>query len=206
MKKTLLIALLFSCASHAQIREKGEIEVSPFVGFSTSSYYGSTGGIVYEPRYSVYFGVNGDFYLNEKWSIRTGVEYQRFGTTEAKYFGDREKIDEKLNFVAVPLHANIHFGKKRNWNINFGPTVAFLTSANSDGVDVTQFINPVHVALGAGVGYKFYINDSFGVQLNYQQQFGVNSNFKQGDFMSSVLGGFNVKAVFKLGSKPENDN
>src|SRR5690554_1172977 len=112
----------------------------------------------------------------------------------------------KKNYIAVPLHANTHFGKKGNWNINFGPTVAFLISATSEGNDVTEFVKPTHIAIGGGLGYKFHISTNFDVLLNYQQQFGVTSHFKYGNYLSSSFGGLNVKAVFKLGSKTEKEN
>jgi len=206
MKKTLFIALLASFAVNAQIREKGEIEIAPFIGFSSSGYYGNT-DVSYEPTYNVHFGISSDIFLNEKWSVRTGLEYQTMGTdgTVNLYVG-RQEFKEKLNYVAVPLHANVHLGKKRNWNINFGPTVAFLVSATSEGKDVDEFIKPTHIAIGGGLGYKFHISTNFDVLLNYQQQFGVTSNFKYGDFLSSSFGGLNVKAVFKLGSRAEKEN
>jgi|SRR5690554_1044483 len=96
MKKVLLAVLLSGFAMNAQVREKGMIEVSPFVGFSSSGYYGNT-ALSYEPTYNIHFGINSDIFLNEKWSIRTGLEYQTMGTdgTIILYEG-RQKFKEKL--------------------------------------------------------------------------------------------------------------
>lgn len=210
MKKTLLIALLFSCASHAQIREKGEIEVSPFIGYSVANYYGDV-GVLNESVENPYFGINGDFYLNDRWSIRTGIEYQSMGSQGYTFFYMPEHFKEKLDFISVPLHASYHFGKTRKWYLNFGPTVEFLTKAISNGQDISNGINPVQVGLGIGIGYKIYINEKFSIGIGHQEYISFVNNLKSNPYrnnpyIGNMFGSFNVKAVFKLGSKPENDN
>lgn len=210
MKKTLLIALLASFATNAQVREKGEIEVSPFIGVSSANYYGDV-GIMNEAVMRPQFGANLDLYFNDRWSFRTGLEYQSMGSQGESYgYYGFESFEEKLNFVSVPLHANYHFSKSRKWYLNFGPTVNFLTKATSNGVDMTQGINPVQVGLGLGIGYKIYINENFSIGIDHQEYISfvnnLKSEYKNGYYIGNILGSFNVKAVFKLGSKAEKEN
>src|SRR5690606_34197176 len=140
MKKTLLVALLASFATNAQVRERNDIEVAPFIGINSSNYYGdvsytSEGN---KTLYTPVLGVTADFYMNNRWSLRTGLEYQTLGSsvyTHAFIDNPQDKNyyryyyeNEKLNFIVIPIHANIHIGRSRNWHINFGSTVSFMTS------------------------------------------------------------------------------
>src|SRR5690606_40449901 len=97
MKKTLLVALLASFATNAQVREKGEIEVSPFIGVSSANYYGDV-GIMNEAVMRPQFGANLDLYFNDRWSFRTGLEYQSMGSQGESYgYYGFESFEEKLN-------------------------------------------------------------------------------------------------------------
>src|SRR5690606_12817721 len=87
-------------------------------------------------------------------------------------------IRERLNFIAVPVHANYHFGSTRKWYLNFGPTINFLTSATSNGIDIKHGINPVQMGLGLGIGYKFEINENFSIGIDHQEYISVGNNLK----------------------------
>lgn len=210
MKKTLFIAFMISFIANAQVREKGDIEVSPFIGISTANYFGDV-GMMNEATVNPYFGANIDFYLNNRWSVRTGIGYETMGS-QGEYYGfyGFESFKEKLDFISLPIHANYHFSKNRRWYLNFGPTVNFLTKATSNGVDMTQGINPVQVGLGLGIGYKIYINENFSIGIDHQEYISfvnnLKSEYKNGYYIGNILGSFNVKAVFKLGSKAEKEN
>lgn len=209
MKKTLFIALLASFAVNAQVREKGEIEIAPFIGISTANYYGDV-GVFNEAVQNPYFGINADYFLNDRWSIKTGLEYQAMGSQGQDFGFYSSTFKEKINFVSVPLHANYHFSKNRRWYLNFGPTVSFLTDATSNGKEMKQGINPVQLGLGFGIGYKIYINERFSIGIDHQEYIGFANNLKSqynnNDlFIGNYFGSFSVKAIFKLGSKIENE-
>ena len=207
MKKTLLFALLAFFAASAQVREKGAIEVSPFVGVSSANYYGDSDLLEYNDAvFAPTFGVNANFYLNNRWSLRTGLEYQTMGTSiEYNNLYSNMNTEEKLNFVALPIHASYHFGSTRKWYLNFGPTLDFLTSASSNGEDIKEGIKSVQFGLGIGIGYKFYINEHFSIGIDHQEYISFVNNLslinKGGPFIGNIFGSFSVKAVFTLGSK-----
>ncbi|SFN93400.1 Outer membrane protein beta-barrel domain-containing protein [Paenimyroides ummariense] len=205
MKKTLFIALMASFTVNAQVREKGEVEVSPFIGVSTANYFGDV-GMMNEAVVNPYFGANLDLYFNNRWSLKTGVEYQTMGSQGESYgFYGFESFEEKINFVSVPIHANYHFSKNRRWYLNFGPTINFLTEATSNGMNMKEGITPVQLGLGLGIGYKIYVNERFSIGIDHQEYIGFTNNLKSkynnNDlFIGNYFGSFSVKAIFKLGS------
>lgn len=208
MKKTLFITLLASFAVNAQVREKGEIEIAPFVGFATSKHYGD---FVNNNKslISAAFGVDADFYLNNRWSIKIGAQYQRLGarinTSIGSYLvNDKDVyVKEKISNLAVPLHASYHFGKKRNWYINFGPTLTYTVdyAMENENINVKDLSRRFDGGLGVGVGYKFIINERLSIAIDYQEYVSVprfttfsNTTYYSFDGNSSL----NVKAVINL--------
>lgn len=221
MKKTLLFAVVASSAVNAQIRERNDIEIAPFIGINSSNYYGDVSlNNSNKALYTPVFGVTADFYMNNRWSLRTGLEYQTLGSSvytselinnpQDNYYYRYFYESEKLNFVAIPIHANIHIGKSRNWHINFGPTVSFLTGANFGGEKVEiDNLRKEHVGFGLGFGYRFNIHENFSLGIEHQEYISFTNNLNTfnsyGSFIGNIAGNFSVKAIFKLGSKSTNE-
>ncbi len=222
MKKTLLFAVVASSAVNAQIRERNDIEIAPFIGINSSNYYGDVSlNNSNKALYTPVFGVTADFYMNNRWSLRTGLEYQTIGSSvytselinnpQDNYYYRYFYESEKLNFVAIPIHANIHIGKSRNWHINFGPTVSFLTGANFGGEKVEiDNLRKEHVGFGLGFGYRFNIHENFSLGIEHQEYISFTNNLNTfnsyGSFIGNIAGNFSVKAIFKLGSKSTSEN
>ena len=222
MKKTLLFAVVASSAVNAQIRERNDIEIAPFIGINSSNYYGDVSlNNSNKALYTPVFGVTADFYMNNRWSLRTGLEYQTLGSSvytselinnpQDNYYYRYFYESEKLNFVAIPIHANIHIGKSRNWHINFGPTVSFLTGANFGGEKVEiNNLRKEHVGFGLGFGYRFNIHENFSLGIEHQEYISFTNNLNTfnsyGSFIGNIAGNFSVKAIFKLGSKSTSKN
>jgi hypothetical protein len=68
--------------------------------------------------------------------------------------------------------ANWHFGRTRNWYLNFGPYVGFLLNAKetAGSTPLNEVFNTVDAGLDAGIGIKFRISDKakFFIELNGQ--------------------------------------
>lgn len=217
IRKFIFLAFFTGISSQAQIRNAGDVEISPFFGYLSSNYYGGQSVKNNKSISNVYFGASLDFYQNEKWSIKTGLEYLPLGSsaiikkqlpgvfnTSGTYFAEAE---ENLNFIAIPFHMNYHFGKKRNWNFEFGPTFSHIISAKSDGEKISKGLKKFQFGLGLGVGYNFIINDSFSLAIEHQEYLGVINNFKKEKnyskyvYIFNYYGSFNLKAVFKIDKK-----
>lgn len=192
MKKiTLLAFLAFGFATHAQQREKGTIEIIPQIGLSISDYYGKDVSSDSQTAISsINVGVGGDYYFNNRWSLRSGLLFQTMGS-------DGAFAIEELRYLSVPINANWHFGSTRKWNLNFGPSVGFLTSAKAAGVDIKDSFNTTQIGLNLGIGYKIEVSPKFSILVDYQAMAGLSNATK--DFtVKNSTGSLNVGAVIKL--------
>jgi hypothetical protein len=91
------------------------------------------------------------------------------------YFDDGTNsfiVDYKLNYITIPVLANWHFGRTRNWYLNFGPYIGILTSAklSDGGGDVKDLFNTTDGGLDIGIGIKIPVSDraKFFIELNGQ--------------------------------------
>ena len=194
MKKmyVLAVALFTAVSVQAQEREKGTIELTPFVGYASSNYYG-TNVENNEFLSSVDFGVKAYYYFNDRWSIKSGLEYLAMGTAIGSY-------EEKINYLTIPVNANWHFGSTRKWNLNFGPSIGFLMSAeDSEGYDFKDAVNSTQIGFNIGIGYKIEINENFGILIDYQSTTGLSKIDKEGELdLKNAHGVFNIGAVINL--------
>jgi hypothetical protein len=105
---------------------------------------------------------------------------------------------DQINYITLPVNANWHFGSTRKWNLNFGPSVGFLLSANTNGVDVTEFVTSTQLGLNIGIGYKIEVSKQFSILVDYQSQAGLTNVLKQNFTFKNTFGAFNLGAVIKL--------
>lgn len=194
MKKiilTIAVALTATFAN-AQLREKGAIEIIPQIGYANANYYGEDVGSANDPISSVTFGVGADYFFNNRWSLKSGLFFQTMGS-------EVFDIKDELKYITIPVNASWHFGSTRKWNLNFGPSIGFLTSAKSDGNDVKDQVNSTQIALNIGIGYKIEVSPKFSILIDYQGLAGLNEVSKDSDFsFKNNFGSFNVGGVFKL--------
>ena len=202
MKRLLLsifTVFVFVSSSNAQ-STSGDFTLAPQIGLNLSRYSSSENLINSKVRTSFNAGVIAEYYFNDRWSLRSGLIYDSKGS-KILIFGPG--YVEKLNYLAVPLHANWHFGSNRNWFLNFGPTLGFLISAKSDDeidgeIDIKDGINSTFdIGLAIGLGYKFDIADNTQLYIQYQGYSGFLSlidNFN----LFNATSAFNVGVIFQL--------
>jgi hypothetical protein len=191
MKKLFIAAItvLAFGSANAQNREKGTTELTPFIGYSSSNYYGED--INNSSLGAVAFGVDADYFFNDRWSLRSGLLYQTMGTTFRSY-------EEKVNYLTIPVNANWHFGSTRKWNLNFGPSVGFLMSAkDNDGTNLKEYFETTQIGLNYGIGYKIFVNENISVLIDYQGMTGLSKIDKSGNTnLKNMYGTFNVGGAF----------
>ncbi len=185
MKKkiTLLLMALLPLGVYSQA--KGNIEFGVGVGYSNSSLDATANDYnSYDYRSSYNVSVFADFYFNDRWSIRGRVFYDRKG------YNNEELVDSEgysaftnveLNYITVPVTANWHFGRKRNWYLNFGPYVGFLAGVKETryNVDIKENYNKVDGGLAFGIGVKIPLNNKFRLFIEYDFQSGFADVFKK---------------------------
>jgi len=165
MKKifsTLFVILCFYGVSHAQRR--GDIQFGVTVGGNLSyiednNYYDSNvlGGFN--------AGLSADYYFSRTWSLKVEARYDQKGYADGTLYDNNgndiaDNVNFRLNYVTVPVLASVHFGRNREWYIDFGPYVSFLTSAKetNDNVDVKDSFNSTDGGFDVAVGVKIPIS------------------------------------------------
>lgn len=182
--------LLSGIVSNAQRRTGGDIELVPYIGYATSTL---TGDFIDDSDYrnSADFGVVADYYFNNRWSLRSGLQIQSMGA-ENQYFVD------KLSYLSIPVNANWHFGSNRKWNLNFGLTPSFLLSADENGQDISSYLNSFQMGLTYGIGYKIEVSKKFSILVDWQGFSGMSDITKKSGTVANAHSVFNVGGVFKL--------
>jgi hypothetical protein len=198
MKKILLslITLISFGFANAQSKEKGAFEITPKIGYSSFSEYNE--GNSTDSNSGVAFGATGDYYLNNRWSLRSGLIFNKMGGEFSAY--GLPKLEDKLNYLSVPLNANWHFGSTRKWNLNFGFSPSFLLSAKTNDIKIPKnAIESFQIGLNFGIGYKIEVTKKFGILLDYQFFGGLtNINKATNEKITNIGDGFNVGAVIEL--------
>ena len=197
MKKLLLVIAMVAAGltANAQEREKGDIELAPYIGVSQSFFNGDNAAF-YDTKNSVTFGVKGDYFFNDRWSLRSGLQYDSMGASV-------NSNDLNLNYLSIPLNANWHFGSTRKWNLNFGLTPGFLLEAEAEsGEDLSNEVKSFQLGISYGIGYKLEVSENFSLLFDVQGNVGV-TNFNDIDSVVSIsqlnaFSSFNIGGVFKL--------
>jgi hypothetical protein len=199
MKKLLLITVMAALPfmTVQSQSDKGDFTLAPQIGVNFSTYYSDAD---YNARTSFAAGVVGEYYLSDRWSLRSGLLYNPMGAEDGF-----DNVD-KLNYLTIPLNANWHFGKNRNWYLNFGPAISFLMNAEaefSDGstLDIKDFVPSFDIGLGVGIGYKFDITENFQLYIDYQGYGGFIDLDDANNIPFSITNSrssFNIGGVFSL--------
>lgn len=201
MKKIFFTAFLMLIAVlqiHAQSREKGAVEITPFIGFQFA--FTDNTFLYTSYRSSLNYGVKVDYYFNDRWSLRTGLTVDKMGTKESDVFiFTSSKLH--LDYVSVPLNANWHFGNSRNWNLNFGISPSFLI--NVDPEEFKDNIESFQLGFTYGIGYKLEISEKLSVLFDAQSYFGLGDviaplNNIQNETQRNFAGYYGLGLVYKL--------
>ncbi|MFL1012099.1 porin family protein [Flavisericum labens] len=199
MKILVLLTILsvFAITGVNAQNDSGDFTLAPQLGLNLSNYY-SNEDLSNKTRTAFNVGVLGEYYFNDRWSLRTGLLYDSKGTKLTQ--GGNDYID-KLNYIALPVHVNWHFGSSRNWFLNFGPTLGVLASAKADTPDgefdiKDQLDSTFDIGLGVGIGYKFDVSNDTQFYIQYQ---GYNGfiNIIDADFtLTNATSAFNIGVIF----------
>ncbi|WP_304198426.1 porin family protein [Flavobacterium alvei] len=196
MKKLLLLMSLVSIGfTNAQTKNKGTFEITPKIGYSSFNEINENGST--DSNSGVEFGATTDYYFNNRWSLRSGLVFDKMGG-EYEFFGD--KYEDKLNYLSIPINANWHFGSTRKWNLNFGVSPSFLVGAKVNDTKIPSgTIKTFQLGFTYGIGYKIEITKTFGILLDYQGFSGLtNINEISGIDYRNSGGSFNVGGVIEL--------
>lgn len=195
MTNYLLASVAFFVCTHlnAQVRDMGQIELAPYLGSMTSYLDGDEVGNLND-RTSFNFGLRGDYYFNDRWSLRSGLNFDSMGMKT----NTSEEL--QLDYMHIPINANWHFGSTRKWNLNFGITPGILLKADFNGENLNDMIKSFQLGFSYGIGYKLEITQKFSLLFDAQFLIGLTNILKNEDNLTNTNAGtsINIGGVFAL--------
>lgn len=211
MKKVIVVSfILFSIISFGQKYKKGVVEYGVNLGYNMSSI-GNNANDISEEGSGFNVGLAADYFFSDRWSIKGKLIYDQKGWDNG--FIDissfdpvnpvtRYRTDFNLNYLTVPVMANWHFGKKRNFYLNFGPYVGFLLSADETtfNTNLQEFFNSTDFGISMGIGVKIPLSDKLKISFELEEQDGFSYVFKNdlGSKGKNGRGSINVGVNFLL--------
>ena len=201
-KHIFLVALIVSVISFAQ--EKGDFELGFNFGgnLSTVSEIGDNDAA--DAKISFNIAGTAEYYFSDRWGIKAKLIFDNKGWSDGFFdnldTGQSFITDYRLSYVTVPVMANWHFGGNRNWYLNFGGFIGFLTSAEATDInmDVKDAFTSTDFGLSYGIGYKLLLNDKLTLFFEYDEQFGLADIFEnnQGDAVTNSRSALNIGLLF----------
>jgi hypothetical protein len=204
MKKiaTVLIVVL-GFLSTISAQKKGDVEFGVNVGFNRSS--ASDSQKASDPGSGINFGGSLDYYFSNTWSIKGKLIYDQKGWDNdfiQDNNGNVYSTDVNLNYMTIPIMANWHFGKKRNWYLNFGPYLGFLLNAQETrfGTDLTDYLNTSDFGLAFGIGVKIPVSNKLKLFFEFDGQGGLSDIVKNNQYsaITNSCSSLNVGLNFLL--------
>ncbi|WP_406826817.1 porin family protein [Pedobacter sp. KACC 23697] len=205
MKKLLTLLLIAGFGMTSQAQEKNSLELGLHVGYNLATV--STSNQT-NSNYRNGFNVTavGDYFFSDRWSIKAKIGYDQKGW-DSGYLTDLDNgqsfiTDYHINYLTIPVMANWHFGKKRNWYLNFGPYFGILLNASETkfNTDLKNFIHNRDIGIDLGIGVKLPVANRVKVLLELDGQSGFTDLFKQnqGYQIRSNRSSFNAGLLFGL--------
>ncbi|WP_214069899.1 porin family protein [Mucilaginibacter sp. dw_454] len=204
MKKIFLavIAMLSFCG-YANAQQDSGTEVSIGVGYSGSYVVDFNNGDAQQIG-GFNAGISADHYFNDQWSLKVNASYQQKGWADGYYTDNAgnevDGVNFKLNYITVPVMANWHFGRDRNWYLDCGPYIGFLLSASESShllTNTKSLFNSTDAGIALGIGLKIPINDQMHFFIEYSGQAAVtNLNASSSDRLQNATGSLNIGLGF----------
>ncbi|HEY4196855.1 MAG TPA: porin family protein [Mucilaginibacter sp.] len=178
----LILGGIYSAASG---QTKNTLEFGANIGVNTSSvtYAGTNQNSDYTTGVNAAFSL--EYYFSDRWGIQGKLINDRKGWGNGYLtFDDGSEIDGvdfHLNYLTIPIMADWHFGRQRNWYLHFGPYVGILLSSSESSHsagDIGQAFNSTDFGLDAGIGVKFPVSRHVRLFIEADGQGGFTDIFK----------------------------
>ena len=202
--------LLTAFIANAQ-SDKGDFELGGNIGLNFSNIAISGANMPTtstSSRTSFNISATGEYYFSDRWGIKAKIIIDNKGWSDnfINIFDDNGDVietkngDTVLNYISVPVMANWHFGKKRNWYLNFGLYYASLVNAEIAEIDVSESFNTSDAGLTFGIGVKFPISDKAKLFIEYDAQSGFSNIAKESGAatVSNGRSSLNIGVLFNL--------
>jgi Outer membrane protein beta-barrel domain len=208
MKKILTtLAVLLGIYSAPFAQTKNTTEFGGGIGFNAAgvAYSGSGQNTAYTSGFNA--GLSAEYYFSNRWSLKGKLIYDQKGWGDGYLsFSDGTYINGinfHLNYLTIPVMANWHFGRTRNWYLNFGPYMGILlntSESSNSGIDIKSAFNTNDFGLAAGIGVKFPVANHVKLFVEADGQSGFTNIFKvsDGSTVHNTRSSFNAGFLFPL--------
>jgi len=206
MKKLLIsLLVLTGIYSTAKAQRANASEFGVNIGLNQSTVQSSGTGENADYKGGFNLGVSGEYYFSDRWGIKAKVIYDQKGWANGFLVlqdgTEIDNVDYHLNYVTIPVMANWHFGRMRNWYLDFGPYFGFLSSASetSNSADVKPLFNSTDVGIAFGLGVKIPVSNRASLFFEYDGQGGLTNVFNQSDgTFQNIRSSLNMGLIFPL--------
>ena len=195
----------------ANAQEQGDIEFGLGFGLNRSNLSVVDEQFGIENLYSFNIAASGEYYFSDRWGMKMKIIYDNKGPGPGFFAAliDPNSImpaDVIINYITVPAMANWHFGKNRNWYLNFGPYIGFLIKAEDTKLDFdnTDDLKSIDIGFDLGMGYKFKVNDKIKIFIEYDVQSGfseVLTGSKLYREARNIRESFNIGVLYNIRTK-----
>jgi len=196
--------------SSTMAQTKNTFEFGADIGYNSS--YVSLSQFSYNSKNVDGFnlGIAADYYFSEKWSIKTKFTYDQKGWGNGYFYGpggeQLDNINLELNYLTIPLLADFHFGKTKNWFFDVGPYVGFLLSAGDkyDRFNLKSSFNSTDAGLDAGAGLNYPLTPKLKLFIEAEAQYGLANIYKNkpNDAFLNIRTSLNIGVNFPLSGLP----
>jgi len=213
MKKLFIVLLSIGSYFNAFSQEKGSFELGIVGGYNGATVTANTAtNSTLVSGFNA--GIFGDYFFSDRWSIKGKLSYDQKGWGNGYFtttFNDQnyqqdfnfDHVDYHLDYLTIPIMANWHFGRKRNWYLNFGPYAGFLLSADQTATqypELKEYFNKIDAGLAFGIGVKIPISSKVKILFELDAQAGVTDIGKgnQSAVIRNSRSSYNTGLVFDL--------
>ncbi len=193
----IVLLIVLSLCTTAFSQTKGKVEFGINAGYNAATV---TAGENTNSKYRSGFnaGVSADYYFSDRWSIKGKLNYDQKGWNNGfvQMGNSTYTTDFHLDYLTIPVMANWHFGRTRNWYLNFGPYAGILLSASetANDMDLKEGFSSVDFGLDLGIGVKIPVSErtKFFIELNGQSGFSDLIKENQGETIRSRTSNINI--------------
>lgn len=196
--------VVFFVAYISNAQDKGDLELGINLGLNLANISTVDNQITASSRVAFNVGASGEYYFSDRWGIKTKLTYDSKGWADGFITDDFNNIktDFKLDYLTIPIMANWHFGRNRNWYLHFGPYVGILMNAKDSelGINVKDGFKTSDIGLDLGIGVKFELNDTTRLFIEFDGQSGFTDVFEE-NFGQTIRNGrssLNFGVLFNL--------
>lgn len=209
MKKTLItLFAVFGIYSLSFAQTKNTTEIGLDVGYNAARITNSASNMNTDYTSGLNAGFSAEYFFSNRWGIKGKLIYDQKGWGNGYIYDNNsgveiDGVNFHVNYLTIPVMANWHFGRTRNWYLNFGPYVGVLLNASestNSGYDVKSLINTTDFGLAAGIGVKFPVSDRLKLFIEADGQSGVTNVFKDsgGSSLQNERSSINFGMIFPL--------